>query len=146
MKRYLIRLSFVALALALVMPALAACSDDDPELPDEIDIVDSLPEQWPDDFPLYPGADLQSVLTSDEEGAAGTLAAFETDDSVSDVSDFYENAFRAGPWVNTVDPQLSDSEASFLIQHEDGSNAESSVSIGEEEGSTSVFIFLAENP
>jgi hypothetical protein len=145
MKRFAQRLLVLALAAAALSLTFAAC-DDEPELPDEIDVVDSLPEQWPDDFPVYPESELQSVLTSDEVGASGILAAFESEDSVDDVVTFYDDAFDEGPWVTTIDPQISDGEASFLIQHEDGSNAESSVSIGEEDGSTSIFIFLAENP
>jgi hypothetical protein len=140
--RSLLRVAF-ALAVAVACVAFAvSCDDDDADLPDELQPTEDLPASWPDDFPLYPGAEVISALTSTEEGAAGILASFETEDAVSNVADFYESAFESGPWVNAEDPQVTDSEATFLVEREDGSSADSSVSIGEEDGSTAIFVFV----
>ena len=137
------RLVPVLVLCALLALGFAACSDDDePEIPDEIDVSDELPADWPDDFPLYPEAELQSAITSTEAGAAGTVATFQSDDDASDVISFYEAEFDAGPWTMTVDPVIDDESASFLVEHEGGSNAGSSVTVAQEDGDTAIVILI----
>lgn len=138
------RLIPILLICALLPSAFAACSDDDePDIPDDIDVSDELPADWPDDVPIYPEAELKDVVTSTEEGAAGTVATFQSADDVNDVISFYQTEFESGAWTNTDDPVIDDESALFLVQQQDGSNANSSVTIAQEDDNTEIVILIA---
>jgi len=137
----------VSTALVIALGA-AACGDDDdgdagPTPPEGIDIGDELPDDWPGDFPIYPDAELDSVVSSTEEGIAGTVATFTTGDAFEDVTDFYTEELADGPWVAVGNPVIDAESALFFVETENGRYPESNVTItaGEQ---TDIFVFIVD--
>lgn len=136
------------LAAVLLIAAFVgiACGDDDdePDIPDDIDVSEELPADWPADFPLYPDAELEAFVRSTEEGAQGDVATFQSNDDVQDIIGFFEDEFTKGPWTMITDPVIEDTSGSFLVQDADGGSAGSSVSIDQENGNTAIVIVISE--
>ena len=114
------------------------------ELPEDITQSEDLPDSWPDDFPLYPEAELEGVITSTEEGASGDVATFQTNDSLDDVTAFYEAEFDGGAWETIEEPLITADSASFLVQQSSGGHADSSVTITPENGNTAIVVLITQ--
>lgn len=92
---------FVITATAMVSLAGFACGGDDKslDLPGGGSITEGkLPDDWPDDFPVYDGAKLLGGISEIVDGSAAISATWETGDSADDVKEFYDEAFADGPW------------------------------------------------
>ncbi len=61
-----------------------------------------LPEGFPQDFPVYPGAKLTSSWTAGGESSKGTSVVWESDDATSKVADFYKSELVAKGWKITA--------------------------------------------
>jgi hypothetical protein len=59
---------------------------------------DKLPSDFPDDFPIYKGANLTGTVSGEQEGQNGYFATWETDASADDVTSFYKEALDKDPW------------------------------------------------
>ena len=141
----MIRRIVVFALLVLLMPvAVIACDDDDPELPEDITQSEDLPASSPDDFPIYPESELEGVITSTEEGASGDVATFQTDDSVDDVTAFYEEELDGGDWEMIEDPVITADSALFLVQQSGGGHPDSSVTITAENGNTAIVVLITQ--
>ncbi|HET7451156.1 MAG TPA: hypothetical protein VFL12_00300 [Thermoanaerobaculia bacterium] len=70
----------------------------------------ALPEGFPKDIPLYPGASVVAAL--DAGGAGGHHATFETKDWPDDVAKFYTG--RLAGWKSVMDMKTEDSHTLIL--------------------------------
>lgn len=59
----------------------------------------SLPDNFPSDIPIYPDAKLASSWVASGDGTDGLSLIWETDDSVSKVSNYYENELENAGWT-----------------------------------------------
>lgn len=59
----------------------------------EIEKTTKIPEDFPSDYPVYPGAKLESVIKINEQGEQAYQLFFRCDSSISDVLDYYKKAF-----------------------------------------------------
>jgi len=57
-----------------------------------------LPESFPKDFPVYPGAKLVSSFSAKGEEGDGVSVVWETGDSLDKVSSFYKKALTENGW------------------------------------------------
>lgn len=136
------------MATLLLVPLAWACGggEDDDRTIDvgdgEVTAGEGLPEGWPDDFPVYDGADLQGGVRGDVDGQEGLIATWETDDDASDVVEFYTQELEDGPW-RSVSTTTSGDGTIFIVQHDDDDQG-GSVLIGEDEGSTTIFATIGE--
>jgi len=61
---------------------------------------DKLPDTFPKDFPVYPGAKVTGVLSGTEKGkSTGTWVTFTTSDSKDKVASFYKTGLSANGWI-----------------------------------------------
>jgi hypothetical protein len=100
-----LRLILATLTLGGLLLA-AACGGDGDQTFDtgdgEVTLSEDLPDSFPDDFPIYPDAELEGAFTGEQEGIEGTVATWRTGDDFQDVVDFYEREFEEGPWTTTA--------------------------------------------
>jgi hypothetical protein len=98
----------LAVALGLtalfVLALFAACGGDGDKTVDipgggEVSLSEDLPDEFPDDFPVYDGADLQGSYRGESEGVEGIVATWTTGDSVEDVASFYEEKLNGDNWT-----------------------------------------------
>lgn len=61
-----------------------------------------LPEGFPTDFPVYPGARVVSSFTANTEGKDGMSVVWDTNDSVEAVSAFYKTNLVSNGWKVTA--------------------------------------------
>jgi len=87
-----------------------------------------LPDGFPSDFPIYPGAKLTSSWTTTGEDSKGISVVWETTDSVTQVKLFYKDKLTAGGWK--IDNELAQ---------------ETMQTISFEKDKTSGFVGLAES-
>jgi hypothetical protein len=135
----------VLLALVL-MPFAWACGGDDEDTIDvgngDVTVGEGLPDGWPDDFPVYDGADLQGGARGDVDGTEGLIATWETDDDVGDVVDFYTDELSDGPWKSLS--TSSSADGSLIAFENTGDDRGGSVLIGESDGKTTIFVSIGE--
>lgn len=87
-----------------------------------------LPDGFPSDFPIYPGAKLTSSWTTASEDSKGVSVVWETTDSVTQVKSFYKDKLTASGWK--IDNELAQ---------------EAMQTISFEKDKTSGFVGLAES-
>ena len=68
-----------------------------------------LPEGFPKDFPVYPGAKVVSSFTANTDGKDGMSVAWETGDSVEAVSGFYKSNLVTNGWKVSATFEQGDS-------------------------------------
>ena len=118
------RLSVMAIGFATMLLAAVACgggSEKTIDLGDgnKVTIGDDLPDSFPDDFPIYDGADLQNAVEGEQEGIRGVVATWTTGDDFDDVKSFYARELSDGPWKSTGDGTSSGS-AFWTIENDSG--------------------------
>ena len=69
----------------------------------------NLPDNFPSDFPIYPDAKLASSWTANGDGTNGLSLIWETGDSVSKVSDYYESELVGAGWTLSFTSETEDS-------------------------------------
>jgi hypothetical protein len=106
---------------------------------------DKLPDNFPKDFPVYPGAKVTGVLSGSEKGVStGVWVTFETNDSKDNVSAFYKENLKANGWEETAMYATSDTVTQSvrkgnvngtvgITQAEDGEQTEIVVMLAAEE-------------
>jgi hypothetical protein len=101
------------MTVAMVSLAGFACGGGDKKTIDigngEVTVGDELPDSFPDDFPIYDGADLQGVVQGEQGGISGTVATWETNDDFEKVKKFYDAALKDGPWKSLADGTVAGS-------------------------------------
>jgi hypothetical protein len=133
-------------AFALVPLAWACGGGDDDETvrvgDDEVTAGEDLPDGWPDDFPVYDGADLQGGIRGDVDGSEGLIATWETDDDASDVVAFYTGELEDGPWKSVS--TTSGGDGTIIVFESTGTDQGGSVLIGEDEDKTTIFVTIGD--
>lgn len=76
-----------------------------------------LPEGFPKDVPVYPGAHVTATLVESGSPVAGRVATFETSDWPDDVAKFY--AGKLSGWTTAMDMKTSDGHT-LLLKSPDG--------------------------
>jgi hypothetical protein len=118
MQNWLVR----ALALGIVALTFAACGGDDKTIDlgdgDEVTVSEDLPDEFPDDFPIYDGADFQNSIRGEQDGIEGIVATWTTGDDIDDVKAFYDDEFAGGPWTSTSSGEAGGS-AFWTAEHSD---------------------------
>ena len=69
----------------------------------------NLPDSFPSDFPVYPDAKLASSWVADGDSTDGLSIIWETEDSVSKVSNYYENELEKAGWTLSFTSNTEDS-------------------------------------
>jgi hypothetical protein len=135
------------LAAISVLPLAAfACGGDGEETFDvgdgDVTVGEGLPDGWPDDFPVYGGADLRGGARGDVDGTEGLIATWETDDDVSDVVEFYTNELDDGTWRSVT--RTSTGDGSLIAFEHDSDDRAGAVVIGEADGKTTIVVSIGE--
>jgi hypothetical protein len=75
----------------------------DPKTGESINIgTGKLPENFPSDFPVYPGATVESSLTGNQTGSAnGIWVTFTSPDKMEKIADFYKTQLKNKGWTQT---------------------------------------------
>lgn len=71
-----------------------------------------LPEGFPVDFPIYPGAKLTNSWTADTDDGKGISVVWESKDTAETVKNFYKEKLAAGGW--TIESELAQAEMQSL--------------------------------
>jgi hypothetical protein len=85
----------------------------------EVTVGGHLPDSFPDDFPIYEGADLQGAVQGEQDGIEGIVATWTTGDGIDDVTSFYEDAFDGGAWVSVTNGAAGGSTF-WAVEESDG--------------------------
>jgi hypothetical protein len=85
----------------------------------EVTIGTDLPDDFPDSFPIYDGADLQSAIRGEQDGIEGVYAIWTTGDDFDDVKSFYEDAFDGDTWT-TVSTGTAGGATYWAVEETDG--------------------------
>lgn len=138
-------------APALAVAAVAAgCGGGDNERtfrgPDggEVSVSDDLPDEWPDDFPVYPDADLQGSYFGESGGVDGLVASWTTGDSLDEVGDWYEGELADGEWTSTSDGNLGSSRFFSATNGDESQIAYVSIAAGD--GDTAIVVAIGDDP
>jgi hypothetical protein len=141
-------LSLLLAAFAFAL-AFAACGDDGETTirgdNGDVTLSEDLPDGFPDDFPIYDGADFVGGARSTEEGAIGIVATWETRDDAEDVIAFYEDELSGdGNWVEVS--QTTSPDGVFIIfQHADDESRAGSVTVVREGDTTTIAVIIGES-
>lgn len=102
-----------------------------------------LPEEFPDDFPLYDGIEVDSTSTLDGEADATFYVNLLSDDSPKDVYEWYKQAFADEGWTIQGDVFLSDGgETGMLTVKKDKASGTLTVGSGSERTEIGVILLL----
>ncbi len=102
-----------------------------------------VPDSFPKDFPLYPGAKVVSSLSGAQQGKNnGFWLTFSTSDSLDKVTSFYKNQFAANQWDITTTYTAGDTTSQTVTKGTwSGSVAITGGSSGKE---TTIIIILGQ--
>ncbi len=99
------KLSLVLLAGLLMAGIAVGCGGGDSKTvkigDTKVKVGGGVPSDFPKDFPVYKGADVQGSATGSEGGVTGTVVTWQTGDGVDKVKDFFDKAFKDGPWKSS---------------------------------------------
>jgi hypothetical protein len=98
----------------------------------------SLPDNFPSDFPIYPDAKLASSWTASGDDTDGLSLIWETEDSVSKVSNYYEGELEDAGWTLSFTSETEDS-TTFAFEKNDASGF---IGITVEESKTVISLTL----
>lgn len=97
-----------------------------------------LPDNFPKDFPVYPKSKLVGTWSADGEDIKGLSLVWETDDSVEEVSGYYNRELEASGWKVTFSTKA---EGSVALSFEKDKNS-GFVGITTEDGKTIISVTL----
>jgi hypothetical protein len=102
----------------------------------------SMPENFPKDFPMYPGAKVTSSLSGGQGGqGSGFWVTLMTPDATEEVAAFYKTAFASGGWTITATYTADDTTTQTVKK---GILAGTVSTVREDEGTTQIVIVLGE--
>jgi len=101
----------------------------------------SLPQNFPSDFPLYPGAKVENSLTGQQLGKEGFMVTLTSSDDWQKVSSFYKTNLPKKGWQVTASYESGDGG---VITFSKGVT-KGAVTIAEKEGKTTIGIALGES-
>lgn len=97
----------------------------------------SLPNGFPTDFPIYPGAKITTSWKTEEEGAQGYSLVLETSDSLEKVTSFYNSELTKTAW--NIENTIKEVNSGAISFNKDGSKG----FIGLVENESKVIISLS---
>jgi len=145
MKRLLLMVGLLSL-----LAVASACGGDEKEITIPGDGGDvkitaggDLPDEFPDDFPIYEDAKLTGSLSGEQEGQAGFSVSWETDASPEDVTDFYKEALGKDPW-KTSGVITSGEDTMITFTRADNEDVGGLVTISSSDDKTMFAVFVGE--
>lgn len=137
----------LVLAPAMLMALLAfGCGGDSKSIKvgdTKIDLSNKLPSDFPKDFPVYKGADVQGSATGSEKGIKGTVVTWQTGDDLDKVKDFYDKSFKDGPWKSSSTGSSGD--GSFWIADSADGKKTAYIGTSRSGNKTSIVVTLGDN-
>jgi hypothetical protein len=145
MRKFLWLAAPLALALGVVA---AACGGDDKKTIDvpgggEVEVGGDIPDGFPDNFPVYDGADVTAGYRGEQEGNEGFFVSWETDDDLDDVQAFYEEELDKNGWE--LSGTFSSGDGVVLSATHAADKLSGGVTIGEADGKTSIAAFVGDD-
>ena len=128
MNKFVRTLGISAIGIALV--GATACGGGGDEKTFDL-VGGDLPDSFPDDFPIYDGADLQGASRAEQDGIEGIVATWTTGDDFDDVTAFYTGEFEGGPWTSSTTGSAAGSTW-WSAEHPDGKVAYVTVTQGDD--------------
>lgn len=104
----------IAMGVAIIAVAAVACGGGDTKTIKtdngdvQVSTSNKVPDSFPDDFPVYDGADVQGSYSGTQGDVSGTVVTWTTGDGVDDVAKFYSDAFKSGNWKSTANGTAND--------------------------------------
>jgi hypothetical protein len=138
----------LAVGAVLLLTFAVSCGGGDDktiDLPGDGDLTvskDDPPEGFPDDFPVYDGADFIGGSSQTVDGAKALNASWETDDDASDVQEFYTDKLNSGNWRTLSTATLNDTLS--ITFERDGGDATGQVSVVDDGGTTTIVVVIGE--
>jgi len=139
----------IGTALALVFVAfVAACGGSDkktvsiPGGNGEVSTSNKLPDNFPDDFPIYKGAKVTGSIRGTQDNQEGFFVNWETGDSVDDVTNFYKDKFASGPWKSSG--TFNSNGTTIYTVENTASSKVASLTIGRQDNKTNIAVFLGD--
>ena len=138
--------AILSLSLAGFAASCGGGDDDTIDVPGggEINVNEGVPDDFPEDFPIYDGADSKGGYSGEQDGVQGFYAVWETGDSAEDVIAFYESEFEDGPW--TSEGSFNSAGTSLITVTNESSNQAGGVNISEVDGTTTILAFVGDDP
>jgi cytoskeletal protein RodZ len=103
----------------------------------------SLPDQFPSDFPIYPGATIANSWSASGNETQGVSVVWDTDASIKDVSDFYNDKLSNGGWK--VSGTFTNESSTTISFEKDSTNGFVGITKGEN-GKTTISVSLGVKP
>lgn len=147
----MLKLGVILIPALMIAAAFSACGGGDKKTIDipgggkaEVSTNGKIPSGFPDDFPVYDGAKVQTSFKGSQGGQSGFFVTWETDDSVEKVADFYKDKFSSGPWKSSGEYE---SNGSSVLTAENASAKQSAaVTISDADGKTQISSYLGDDP
>ena len=137
----------LVLAPAMLIALLAfGCGGDSKSIKvgdTKIDLSNKLPGDFPKDFPVYKGADVQGSATGSEKGIKGTVVTWQTGDDLDKVKDFYDKSFKDGPWKSSSTGSSGD--GSFWIADSEDGKKTAYIGTSRSGNKTSIVVTLGDS-
>jgi len=138
----------MATLILLGATLLAACGGGDDKTVNvpgggEVTTSDDLPDDWPDDFPIYDGADYKGGFQSSSQGVSGFAATWETGDDIDDVRAFFTQAFADSPWKQQSTTSAGGSTLLFVTREDDDTQG-GVVTISEQDGKVQILAIVGD--
>ncbi len=138
---------FLVLAPAMLIGLLAfGCGGDSKSIKvgdTKIDLSNKVPSDFPKDFPVYKGADVQGSATGTEKGISGTVVTWQTGDDLDKVKDFYDKAFEDGPWKSSSTGSSGD--GSFWIANSADGKKTAYIGTSRSGNKTAIVVTVGDN-
>jgi hypothetical protein len=96
-----------------------------------------LPDDWPSEIPVYPGAKLLTAMTTTDKGVSGHVLTLETTDSVDKVITYYKS--KLSGYKSMLD--MSSGEGHTLALENDATHLQVNIS-ATPQGNTKTNVFL----
>jgi len=129
------------IAAAITFGALSvACNDSDETIDTgngDVTTSRELPDDFPDDFPIYPGAEIESAQTVDSDDAEGHVVTWQSDDDIDDIVAFYDEEFGDGSSWRQVTRVENEGATIYAVTSADESIA-GSLSVTPENGNVAI--------
>jgi hypothetical protein len=145
MKRLLLIIGLLGL-----LAVASACGGDEKEITIsgdggdvEITAGGDLPDEFPDDFPIYEDSNLTGSVKGEYEGQAGFSVSWETDASPEDVTDFYKEALGKDPWKTSSVITTGDG-AMITFTRADNEDFGGLVTVSSSDDKTMFVVFVGE--
>jgi hypothetical protein len=144
MRKFILLLTPLALAAALVAGCGGGGGKKSVTVGDTKFETGSLPSGFPKDFPIYSGASFKGAISSTQQGEKGFAATWETGDSIDKVKSYYSDQF--GGKSNWAQDSATDTGAgAFFTVHKKGDTKAAFLTIATQDGKTAIVVFVGES-